>query len=325
MQPIELYPLQFEPKFRRYIWGGRRLETVLGKQLGPGNDYAESWEVVDHGTDQSIVANGPLAGCSLHEIVQRYPAELFGSHEPPASFPLLLKFLDANQNLSVQVHPDDTLAARLDPPDLGKTEAWMVLEARPGAVIYAGLKRGFDRAALVRELVRGTIELCLHRFEPRPGDCIFIPAGVVHALGAGLVIAEIQQASDVTFRLFDWNRVDAEGKPRALHLEQALQAIDFSAGPIGPTVPLATSMPYRQRLVECQKFVLDRLVATQSISIEDNDRFHILAVIEGTGQLKSRSMEFRLAKGQTLLIPAAVTTLQIDPGESLALLDVYLP
>ena len=147
----ELYPLRFQPIFRRYVWGGRRLESVLGKPLGEGGDYAESWEIVDHGDDQSVVTAGAFAGTTLNELVTTHGQELLGMHDPQARFPLLFKLLDAHRALSVQVHPDDTRAAKLDPPDLGKTEAWVVLHADPGSLIYAGLKRGFDREALARE------------------------------------------------------------------------------------------------------------------------------------------------------------------------------
>ena len=145
-----LYPLRFVPVFRRYVWGGRRLGKILGKPIGLGNDYAESWEVVDHGEDQSRVAAGALAGTTLNEVTNLYGKELLGRHYPQPRFPLLFKFLDCDKTLSVQVHPNDQQAAKLDPPDAGKTEAWVVLAAEPGSVIYAGLKRGFDRAALER-------------------------------------------------------------------------------------------------------------------------------------------------------------------------------
>ncbi len=213
---IPLYPLRFRLLVRRYLWGNRRLETCLGKSLGPGNDYAESWEVADHGADQSIVDAGPLAGTALGDLVRLRAAELFGRCHPQANFPLLVKFLDAAQSLSVQVHPNDEQAARLDPPDLGKTEAWYILAADPGSRIYAGLRPGVEREQLAEAIAQGTCEKMLHCFEPKAGDCLFIPAGTVHALGAGLLVAEVQQSSDTTFRLYDWNRVGPDGKPRAL-------------------------------------------------------------------------------------------------------------
>ena len=323
----ELYPLQFEPLFRRYLWGGRRLATVLGKPLGEGEDYAESWEVVDHGEDQSIVADGPLRGQTLGQLVRSQGPELFGRHEPPSQFPLLFKFLDAHRNLSVQVHPDDAAAARLDPPDLGKTEAWVVLHAEPGGRIYAGLKRGFDRAALEREVRRGTTELCLHAFEPRVGDCVFVPAGTVHALGAGLVVAEIQQASDTTFRLFDWNRLGSDGLPRPLHVEAALEAIDYDAGPVAPRTPQPTENPAVERLVACDKFVLDRrrLDPSHTQVVGGDDRFHILAVLGGQLTLQSRLAPIPLRLGDTLLLPASEPATGLASADGAVLLDMYLP
>jgi mannose-6-phosphate isomerase len=321
-----LYPLRFEPIFRRYIWGGRRLGTVLGKPIGPEDDYAESWEVVDHWSDRSRVAAGPLAGVTLSEIVGRYGAELFGQHPLQPRFPLLFKFLDAHAALSVQVHPNDAQAAQLEPPDAGKTEAWIVLAAEPGSVIYAGLKRGFDRAALEREVNRGTIELCLNRFEPRVGDCILLPAGTVHALGAGLLIAEIQQSSDTTYRLFDWNRAGPDGQPRPLHIAQALEVIDFERGPVMPVAPMPTDRPQVARLAACDKFVVDRWEIALPREVGADDRFHILAVIEGSVGVADDPAGRPLRLGETLLLPAAAGPLRIDPQPPRAVvLDIYLP
>ncbi len=320
-----LYPLRFRNLFRRYLWGGRRLETVLGKQLGDGQDYAESWEVVDHGEDQSVIADGPLAGTTLGELVARRGEELLGRHHPQSRFPLLFKFLDANRDLSVQVHPDDEAAAKLDPPDLGKTEAWVILHADPGSLIYAGLKRGFDRAALEREVNRGTTELCLHRFEPQAGDCVFIPAGTVHALGTGLVVAEIQQASDTTFRLYDWNRVGPDGKPRTLHVQQALDAIDYDAGPVKSQTPRPTDRPHVSRLVQCDKFELDRWQLNGRESIGGDNRFHIVSVIQGEVCVSGETSAQPRAKGQTTLLPASIGPVELTANTSSLLLDMYLP
>lgn len=320
-----LYPLRFEPILRRYLWGGRRLGTVLGKPIADGDDYAESWEVSDHGADRSVVANGPLAGTTLAELVARRGRELLGRHAPQARFPLLLKFLDAQETLSVQVHPDDARAARLNPPDLGKTEAWVVLAAEPGSLIYAGLKRGFDRRALERELARGTCELCLHRFEPRVGDSLFLPAGVVHAIGAGLLMAEIQQASDATHRLFDWNRLGPDGRPRPLHVQQALDAIDYEYGPAGPLPPQSTDRDRVSRLVACDKFVLDRWAFDAPQAAGGDDRCHILAVLEGAVLVAGQPEGKPLAKGGTALLPAALGQVQLSPLVPTVLVDIYLP
>jgi mannose-6-phosphate isomerase len=319
------YPLRFQPNYRRYIWGGRRLETVLGKSLGEGDDYAESWEIVDHGEDQSVVAFGPMAGRELRQLVREHGAEFLGRHNPQPRFPLLFKFLDAQKRLSVQVHPDDEGAARLDPPDLGKTEAWVVLAAEPYSTIYAGLRRGVDRAAVEQEVARGTTEVCLHQIVPHVGDCIFLPAGVLHAAGEGLVIAEIQQASDTTFRVFDWNRVGKDGKPRELHVEQALEAIDFDSGPVEPQSPQPTDKPFVERLVECDKFVLDRWRIDTPQTIGGDDRCHIVAVIGGSVDVARDPAEQPLKLGQTMLVPAAAGSVELSPQQPSTLLDMYLP
>lgn len=329
-----LDPLQFQPVLKRYLWGGRRLSTELGKSLGPGDDYAESWELADHQSGQSVVAGGPLAGQTLHHLVARHGPELFGRHDPQPRFPLLFKFLDCQQDLSVQVHPNDAAAARLDPPDLGKTEAWLVLSAQPGSRVYAGLKPGYDRAAVDGALRSGHIERCLHSFEPRAGDCIFIPAGTVHALGAGLLVAEIQQASDTTYRLHDWNRVGADGQPRTLHLEAGLAAINFAAGPVRPVVPMPTAWTAAERLVTCDKFVLDRWKLTAPAPLGGDERFHILSVLEGEVVLRAGAGDparpapagdLALVRGQTVLLPACLGPATIAPHGPALLIDMYLP
>ncbi|HQU46466.1 MAG TPA: class I mannose-6-phosphate isomerase, partial [Pirellulales bacterium] len=313
------------PILRRYIWGGRRLGHMLNKPLGEGDDYAESWEICDRPNDQTAVAAGPLRGTTLGELVQTRGDELLGLHAPQTRFPLLFKFLDAQKTLSVQVHPDDDRAQRLTPADFGKTEAWVVLDAQPGSLIYAGLKRGFDRPALERELARGTCELCLHSFEPRPGDCVFLPAGVVHAIGAGLLIAEIQQSSDVTYRLFDWNRLGPDGRPRALHIEQALEAIDFAHGPRTPQTPQATDRPHVERLVECDKFILERWSLASRRTIGGDDRCHLLAVIEGELMIAGDPCATPLRRGESVLLPASLGARELEPRATAVVLEAYLP
>ncbi|HWB13432.1 MAG TPA: type I phosphomannose isomerase catalytic subunit [Pirellulales bacterium] len=320
-----LPPLRFEPILRRYLWGGRRLGTLLGKALGEGDDYAESWEVCDRPGDQSRVARGPLEGLSLGELVRQRPDELLGRHAPLERFPLLFKFLDAQKTLSVQVHPDDDQAGQLDPPDLGKTEAWVVLDAQPGSLIYAGLKRGFDREALERELRRGTCELCLHCFEPRPGDCIFIPAGMVHAIGAGVLVAEIQQSSDVTYRLFDFNRVGPDGRPRTLHIDEGLTAIDYRYCSALPQTPQPGAHEHVERLVECDKFVLDRWKISSPETMGGDERCHLLAVLEGELTIAGDPDERPLQKGSTALLPASLGKTELRPRGFAVLLDAYLP
>ena len=316
--------LRFAPIFRRYLWGGRRLGTLLHKPIGDGDDYAESWEIVDHGAYQSIVRAGPLAGATLGELMQQHGAALMGRHAPQGRFPLLLKLLDCNRVLSVQVHPNDAQAARLDPPDLGKTEAWVVLAADAGSTIYAGFREGVTKAAFTAAIAEGRVEECLHQFHPRVGDCVFIPAGTVHALGAGLVIAEIQQASDTTFRLFDFNRVDAEGNPRALHVAESLAVIDYERGPVAPQNPQPLAAD-RERLVECDKFVLDRWTLDQARIIGGDDRFHVLAVLEGAIEVAGDPAGTPLAMGDAGLLPAAAGRTTVTPHGRAVMLDIMMP
>ncbi len=323
MAPLPL--LRFQPILREYLWGGRRLSSHLGKSLGDGPHYAESWELVDHGADQSVVAEGPLAGTTLHELVTRQGPALLGRHHPQKQFPLLFKFLDAQKTLSVQVHPNDAQGACLDPPDLGKTEAWVVLATEPRSRIYAGLKAGVDAKQLERELAAGTCDHCLHQLEPAVGDCVFIEAGTVHAIGAGLLIAEIQQASDTTYRLFDWNRFDRDGQPRQLHVRESLDVTDFDRGPVHPTVPQPTDRPYVERLVSCDKFVLDRWRVDAPQACAGDARFHILAMVEGAVDISSGDSSFELQRGHTILIPACSQGVEVRPRSGAVLLDMYLP
>ena len=321
MNTICNYPLKFQPLFRRYLWGGRRLETMLGKSLGQGDDYAESWELVDHGDDQSVVVNGPATGQTLAQLVTKHNEALFGRHVGQTQFPLLFKFLDCNRTLSVQVHPNDAQGAKLDPPDLGKTEAWVVLAADPGSKIYAGLKAGITQDDLRQALESGTCDQCLHTFEPQVGDCVFIEAGTVHALGEGLVIAEIQQASDTTFRLFDWNRVGVDGQPRQLHIGQSLEVTNFERGPVSAKKPKAIKQPNGEKLVDCEKFILDRHTLASSQPLGGDDRFHLLVVLEGTITLGDE----KLSLGETCLLPAAAGEVEIAPQGRAVVLDIFLP
>lgn len=303
------YPLRFRPLIKQTIWGGDKLGRLLGKSIGDQNNYAESWELVDHGSDQSVVENGPLAGKTLQELIQSDPnwligPSLSGNLAAKDGFPLLLKYLDCNRVLSVQVHPDDRYGATMKVPDRGKTEAWYVVDADPESLVYAGLKRGVDRHALATAMAAGETDSVLHSFHPRRGDCVFIPAGTVHALGAGLVIAEIQQSSDTTFRLFDWNRVGADGCPRPLHLEPSLEVSDYESGPVRPRHS-DPSIERWQQLVECDKFRLNSLEAG-SDQIGGDQVFHILTVPRGSATLSTPNEVIEMTQGQSVLLPAAM-------------------
>ncbi len=322
-----LYPLRFRPLYKCAVWGGRRFETELGRKLEPDSSFAESWEICDHGEDQSVVEVGPLSGASLHELVAHRGDELLGRHHPQERFPLLLKYLDANQRLSVQVHPDDATARRLQLRDVGKTEAWVVLAASQGSAIWAGFNQRVDSGTLRRAIAGGYLERYLHRFAPVVGQCIFIPARTVHALGDGLMVVEIQQSSDLTLRLYDWNRVGPDGKSRPLHIEEGLEAIDYSQGPVEPHIPQPTPKPHVECLVECEKFVLDRWQFRSPQKAGGDGRCHILTILAGSIFLEADPSGEPLRLGQTVLLPAAVGATGLLPtGDTPAiLLDAYLP
>ena len=322
-----LHPLRFEPIFKRLIWGGRRLGTVLLKPIGEGSEYAESWEISDHRADVSRVADGPFAGSTLRDLVRLHGADLFG----PAvglreQFPLLVKFIDAQQDLSVQVHPDDSLGRRLA-NDNGKTETWVIVHAEPGSKIYAGLKHGTTRETMAAAIEAGAVESLLHSFEARAGDCILIPAGTVHAIGAGVVLAEFQQMSDATFRLHDWDRVGLDGRPRPLHIAESLEAIDYEAGPV---VPMATTLEpipggTRERLSRSEYFSLERLTLHAPTMVGDPDRFTILLGIEGTAEIRSGGATASIGLGQTMLLPASIGPCEVTPKGPATLLTCVVP
>jgi mannose-6-phosphate isomerase len=285
-----LGPLKFMPLLKRIRWGGRRLGSILNKAIGPYSDYAESWEICDHGADQSVVESGPWRGRNLHELVGGHAGELLGRHCGLSQFPLLLKFLDAHDRLSVQVHPNDEQAPRFVPNERGKTEAWVILAAEPGSCVYAGLNPSVDEPALREALQNGTVEQCLHRLEVTAGDCLFIPAGTVHAIGEGILLAEVQQASDLTFRLFDWNRLGTDGKPRALHIAESLACIDFGRGPMKKMIPAVIrdadggalgAGRFVEELVRCPYFVIRRHTLSEPSTLPADERCRIMMGLEG--------------------------------------------
>jgi mannose-6-phosphate isomerase len=233
--------------------------------------------------------------------------------------------LDCQRNLSVQVHPNDAAAACLTPPDLGKTEAWVVLDAQPGSRIYAGLRTGCDEATLRRALGDDSIEKYLHSFEPKAGDCVFIPAGTVHALGAGLLVAEIQQASDTTYRLYDWGRTGPDRKPRPLHVEEALAVIDYSAVEIGPCRSRQTPRTSIECLVSCDKFIVNRWTLGSDERLPGDNRFHILSVLDGALDVLAGERNVRVSLGQTVLLPACDSEAMLRPQLRSTALLMHLP
>ncbi len=288
-------PITFKPLYMQRVWGGRMLESAYKRTLPDDAPYGESWEVVDREKEQSVVRGGPLAGSTLHELWTTQREEIFG-HDLPDSprFPLLIKVLDARDDLSIQVHPPVDLA-----PSLGgepKTEMWYIAEADPGAKLYVGLKNGVTREDFDRALADGSVADVVHAIEPKTGDSIFIPSGRLHAIGAGFLIHEIQQNSDTTYRVFDWNRVGLDGKPRDLHVEESLKSIDFDDFEPGMDEPDGSV------IASCDYFRVEKLALAPGASAGNatESRFSIFSVAEG--QVTSHDGRI-FKKGAFLLMP----------------------
>lgn len=322
-----MHTLTFQPLLKRIRWGGRRLGTRLAKPIGSENDYAESWEIVDHGADQSIVTEWPYRGWSLSKLVAEKERELFGDVKNRRQFPLLVKFLDASDRLSVQVHPNDDQAKQFDPRENGKTEAWVIIDAAPGSTIYAGLKSGATRESFGKAIEAGTIEDCLHSFPARRGDCVFIPAGTVHAIGEGILLAEIQQSSDITFRLYDWGRVGTDGKPRQMHIAEALSCIDFESGPVAAfqASEISDAGHRVEQLASCQYFSMRRHTSATPFTIQTNGRMRIAMMLDGAGELDEGAERKPFPLGQSLLVPACVDAITIRPQGDVTVLETLIP
>ena len=311
-----LYPLRFQPRFKERIWGGRRLQSLYGKPLPGSNPIGESWEVSDRPGDESVIDNGPFAGRTLRWLMEHHAADLLGTAvaAPGGRFPLLCKILDAREKLSLQVHPPS--------PALGdpKTEMWYIADAEPGAELYVGLRRGVTRDDFERALRDGAVAGCFHRIPVRTGDTMFLPSGRVHAIGAGLVIFEIQQNSDTTFRVFDWNRVGLDGKPRDLHVAESLQSIDFAD--VEPSLvdgASSTSGAFGIRqLVRHPLFNADLLHAEmQDVMAFDEARLRVIAVVNGHIHITGGGVTGAFAAGEFAVLPASLTpTVAADDGST---------
>jgi mannose-6-phosphate isomerase len=324
-----LYPLRFEPLYEYRLWGGRRLAGVLTAPLPGTGPIGEAWVLSDRDDHPSRVADGPLKGRTIAQLLQQFPEEAMGRLAGRfRRFPLLLKFLDAREMLSVQVHPADTHTELLPARETGKTEAWVVLEAGPESRIYAGLKPGTTADDLRRGLANGTVADRLACFTPKPGDGVFIPAGTVHALGGGVVVFEVQQNSDVTFRLYDWNHVDAKtGKPRALQVDRALACIDFGkcAGGLAPPMVEATEPVERERLFHCDHFRLSRLRGDSPFPVGAPGVPRVLVCIAGSGLVEHGGAAYAIGKGDVFLLPAAIGSCTFQPRGRVNVLEIEVP
>jgi mannose-6-phosphate isomerase len=307
-------PLLFEPIFMERIWGGRRLESEFGKKLPAQKRIGESWEIVDRPEAQSVVVNGPLRGKTLHDLWTQDRSEIFGDLPDASRFPLLVKLLDAHEKLSLQVHPPEKVASKLGGGP--KTEFWYVAAADPGAELYLGFRDSITRDQFGKTIRDGTAADHVHKIRVKTGDAAFLPAGRFHALGAGNLLIEIQQNSDTTYRVFDWNRVDETGKQRQLHIDQALQCIDFTD--VRPRLLESEGeLLLRHDLFEIQKWNLEsqREIAARGL-------FAIACCL--TGSLRCADVHIR--RGEFFLIPALLRDRNADPVEkATSLLRITIP
>ena len=297
-------PIVFEPIPMERVWGGRRFESLLGKAIPNGALIGELWEIVDRDDAQSTVHSGPFRGKTLHELWSNHRAKLFGMAyvaHPSARFPLLVKLLDARERLSVQVHPPMHLAETLGGEP--KTEVWYFLDALPGARIYAGLKKGVTREEFESVLRTGEVERTLHEIPVATGESIFIPSGRLHAIGEGNVIVEVQQNSDTTYRVFDWNRMGLDGKPRALHIAESLASIDFED--FEPPVCGARETV----LARCPFFDVEKIILSSPRDVRPPGRFALVAVAGGA--VRCGGISF--GKGQFFIAPADGAGLELSP------------
>jgi len=294
-----VYPYKFRPIFKHRLWGGQRLREVFGKDLPPDDTIGESWELADLPRDKSVIVNGPLAGSTLAEALEQFGEEITGDEYYEGPFRLLIKLLDAQDILSVQVHPDVETCKRIGRGE-PKTECWYIIAAEPGACIYKGIRKGTTRRQFAAAIADGTVAGLLDKVYVEPGQCHYLPAGTAHSIGAGLLIAEIQTPSDTTYRAFDWNRVEADGRARPLHIDQALESIHFDIS--AADLPVTTV----GRLVDCPYFKVDKghQIGTAEVLLSPGG-MEVLMFLSGSGRMVSQEAEpVVFAAGDTLLVPA---------------------
>lgn len=318
-----LYPLKFEPILKQRIWGGTNLKKLLHKNYADNQSIGESWELSGMPGDESVVVNGKLAGNTLNELLEVYMDELMGSkvfEKYGHTFPLLFKFIASNDDLSIQVHPSDELAEKQG--SFGKTEMWYVLDAEEGAELVLGFNQKMDKASCLAHIENNTLESVLNRVKVKKGDVFYIPAGMVHAIGKGILLVEVQQASDITYRLYDYGRIDSKGQARQLHIQEALEAIDFE-NHVDSKIEYQLQKNATTPLVSCDYFTvnlyhLDKPLVKDFSKI---DSFVLYMCIEGTTTILWQGREEIIKKGETILIPVG-SELQLLPNVKSELLEI---
>ena len=323
-----MYPLKFKPLLTTFVWGGQKIAPYKGIE-GKEDHIGESWELSGVEGRVSVVANGPLAGKTITEVLKEYKGRLVGEHvyeNTGDEFPLLLKFIDALKDLSIQVHPGDELAARLHPGLHGKTEMWYVVDAQPGAMLYCGLSQAIGPEELAAKAADGSITDVLACYEVKPGDVFYLPPGRIHAICGGCFIAEIQQTSDLTYRIYDYGRMGLDGKPRQLHLEQARMAVDYKVYPEGYRTEYQPQQDEEVELISCPYFttsVLD-LTLPYAKDLSELDSFLSVMCLSGSGTLEVDGETVDIRQGETVLIPATADDLCLVPDGSMKVLTSYI-
>jgi mannose-6-phosphate isomerase len=323
-----LYPLRFTPIYQYRLWGGRRLANWLSTPLPTRGPIGEAWLLSDRDDYSSTVAEGPLRGYTITQLMEQSPQLLLGTLSRRFKrFPLLLKFLDVQKMLSVQVHPSDDDTNLIPEGENGKTEAWIVLEAAPGSRVYAGLRSGVT-AETLRTLSNETINENLASLTPQRGQGILIEAGVVHSLGNGVSVFEIQENSDVTFRLYDWNHIDPRtGETRPLQIEQAIACVDLTQGAILPSVPAVddANPGQREELFDDPHFRVWRFQSAASFAVGTVDEMRVLVCLGGAGTLDHDGNEYKMERGAVILVPAVVGACRFRPERHVTLLEIAVP
>lgn len=326
----DLYPLKFEPQFFAKPWGGTHISKIDSLKAAPSGKCGEAWLLSGVEGHQSVVTNGFLTGNELNELVEVYMEDLVGEKvfdEYGEIFPILIKILDTTEWLSVQVHPDNELAMAKHGVPFGKTEMWYILNAADDAALLNGFKRKTDKKQIEKAIANGTVAEFANTVKPAPKDVYFTPAGKIHAVGPGLTLAEIQQTSDFTYRLFDWGRTDADGKPRELHIENGLDALNYDDVSSGITEPVRLGNTM-DTLVNCAQFVTNRITlkAAQKVRREyiTLDSFVILLTVSGDAVYEWDGKEETLHMGECILIPAALDELQVSTKNGAEILEVFI-
>jgi len=317
-------PLKFKPIFMERIWGGTALKERFGFDIPEGKKIGELWTVSDNRTAVSVIDGGEFDGKKISDVTLEFAESLYGKGKKYERFPLLIKIVDAQDKLSVQVHPDDEYARKYENGDLGKTEMWYIIDAKPGAKLVCGLKEGITREEFIKLLEEERLEECLKEVEVKAGDVVYIPAGMVHAIGEGILICEIQQNSDLTYRVYDYNRVDEKGKKRELHVDKALDVIDFELKS-DKIVPMFEEIKGGRiaRAVESPYFNVEIIELDEKMEFETYDRFETLTSVEGILEVEWEEGTKVVKAGETIVIPASVDKYKVK-GKA-KFLKAYVP